>query len=141
MSLFQSNLRKQIRNLPKILNFVKNFHYYSKLFTSLLSHRRQSRALICSLRLRSQPPSRGLAIQSRSLPSAAGCRKSHIVCESRSKDMLFFDLEPLINEKMICIVSRPELDERCLTVHSDSEFRARLLSDAADEVISCTTGN
>ena len=97
--------------------------------------------MICSLRLRSQPPSRGLAIQSRSLPSAAGCRKSHIVCESRSKDMLFFDLEPLINEKMICIVSRPELDERCLTVHSDSEFRARLLSDAADEVISCTTGN
>ena len=25
MSLFQSNLRKQIRNLPKILNFVKKF--------------------------------------------------------------------------------------------------------------------
>ena len=37
MSLFQSNLRKQIRNLPKILNFVKKIHYYSKLFTSLLS--------------------------------------------------------------------------------------------------------
>ena len=36
MSLFQSNLRKQIRNLPKILNFVKIIHYYSKLFTSLL---------------------------------------------------------------------------------------------------------
>ena len=36
MSLFQSNLRKQIRNLPKILNFVKKTHYYSKLFTSLL---------------------------------------------------------------------------------------------------------
>ena len=36
MSLFQSNLRKQIRNLPKILNFVKKIHYYSKLFTSLL---------------------------------------------------------------------------------------------------------
>ena len=37
MSLFQSNLRKQIRNLPKILNFVKIIHYFSKLFTSLLS--------------------------------------------------------------------------------------------------------
>ena len=36
MSLFQSNLRKQIRNLPKILNFVKKIHYFSKLFTSLL---------------------------------------------------------------------------------------------------------
>ena len=35
--LFQSNLRKQIRNLPKILNFVKIIHYYSKLFTSPLS--------------------------------------------------------------------------------------------------------
>ena len=38
MSLFQSNLRKQIRNLPKILNFVKIIHYYSKLFTSVLIH-------------------------------------------------------------------------------------------------------
>ena len=36
MSLFQSSLRKQIRNLPKILNFVKKIHYYSELFTSLL---------------------------------------------------------------------------------------------------------
>ena len=36
MPLFQSNLRKQIRNLPKILNFVKTIHYFSKLFTSLL---------------------------------------------------------------------------------------------------------
>ena len=36
MSLFQSNLRKQIRNLPKILNFVKKNRYYSKLFTSVL---------------------------------------------------------------------------------------------------------
>ena len=37
MSLFQSNLRKQIRNLPKILNLVKKIHYYSELFTSLLN--------------------------------------------------------------------------------------------------------
>ena len=36
VSLLQSNLRKQIRNLPKILNFVKKIHYYSELFTSLL---------------------------------------------------------------------------------------------------------
>ena len=39
MSLFQSNLRKQIRTLPKILNFVKIIHYnnnYSKLFTGVL---------------------------------------------------------------------------------------------------------
>ena len=39
MSLFQSNLRKQIRNLPKLLNFVKIIHYYSKLFTGVLSTR------------------------------------------------------------------------------------------------------
>ena len=37
MSLFQSNLRKQIRNLPKILNFVKIIQYYSKLFTGVLT--------------------------------------------------------------------------------------------------------
>ena len=34
--LFQSNLRKQIRNLPKILNFVRIIHYYSKSFTGVL---------------------------------------------------------------------------------------------------------
>ena len=38
VSLFQPNLRKQIRNLPKILNFVKKIHYYCELFTSLFSH-------------------------------------------------------------------------------------------------------
>ena len=36
MSLFQSNLRKQIGNLPKILNYVKIIQYYSKLFTGVL---------------------------------------------------------------------------------------------------------
>ena len=42
MSLFQPNLRKQIRNLPKILNFVKNSLFNSELFTSLLRpHRRK----------------------------------------------------------------------------------------------------
>ena len=35
--LFQSNLRKQIRKLPKILKFVRIIHYYSKLFTGVLS--------------------------------------------------------------------------------------------------------
>ena len=44
MSLFQSNLRKQIRNLPKILNFVKKIHYYCELFTSLLGGNRRPRA-------------------------------------------------------------------------------------------------
>ena len=34
--LFQSNLRKQIRKLPKILKFVRIIHYYSKLFTGVL---------------------------------------------------------------------------------------------------------
>ena len=34
--LFQSNLRKQIRKLPKILNFVKIIPYYSKFFTGVL---------------------------------------------------------------------------------------------------------
>ena len=37
MPLFQSNLQKQIRNLPKNLNFVKIIHYYSKLFIGVLS--------------------------------------------------------------------------------------------------------
>ena len=36
MPLFQSNLRKQIRKLPKFLQFVKIIHYYSELFISLL---------------------------------------------------------------------------------------------------------
>ena len=34
--LFQSNLRKQIRKLPKFLKFVRIIHYYSKLFTGVL---------------------------------------------------------------------------------------------------------
>ena len=36
MSLFQSNLRKQIRKLPKFLKFVRISHNYSKLFTGVL---------------------------------------------------------------------------------------------------------
>ena len=32
MSLFQSNLRKQIRKLPKILKSVKSIHHHSLLF-------------------------------------------------------------------------------------------------------------
>ena len=36
MSLLQSNLRKQIRKLPKILNFVKIIQYYSILFNRVL---------------------------------------------------------------------------------------------------------
>ena len=35
--LFQSNLRKQIRKLPKFLKFVRIIHYYSKLFTGVLT--------------------------------------------------------------------------------------------------------
>ena len=54
MSLFQSNLRKQIRNLPKILNFVKKIHYYSELFTSLLSARAM-RALAALAAAAAQP--------------------------------------------------------------------------------------
>ena len=37
MSLFQSNLRKQIRKLPKILKSVKVIHYYSISFIRVLS--------------------------------------------------------------------------------------------------------
>ena len=37
MSLFQSNLRKQISELPTILKSVKNFHYYSLLFIRVLT--------------------------------------------------------------------------------------------------------
>ena len=36
VSLFQSNLRKQIRKLPKILKSVKIIHYYSLLFIRVL---------------------------------------------------------------------------------------------------------
>ena len=35
---FQSNLRKQIRKLPKFLKFVKIIQYYSILFNRVLSH-------------------------------------------------------------------------------------------------------
>ena len=37
LSLFQSNLRKQIRKLPTILKSVKIIHYYSLLFIRVLS--------------------------------------------------------------------------------------------------------
>ena len=37
MSLFQSNLRKQIRKLPKILKSVKIIHHYSLLFIRVLT--------------------------------------------------------------------------------------------------------
>ena len=37
MPLFQSNLRKQIRKLPKILKSVKIVHYNSLLFICVLS--------------------------------------------------------------------------------------------------------
>ena len=35
---FQSNLRKQIRKLPKFLKFVKIIQFYSILFNRVLSH-------------------------------------------------------------------------------------------------------
>ena len=41
--LFQSNLRKQIRKLPKILKFVRIIHYYSKIFSGVLSPSRTLR--------------------------------------------------------------------------------------------------
>ena len=37
MSLFQSNLRKRIRKLPKILKSVKIIHYFSILFIRVLT--------------------------------------------------------------------------------------------------------
>ena len=37
MSLFRSNLRKQIRKLPKILKSVKIIQYYSILFIRVLN--------------------------------------------------------------------------------------------------------
>ena len=50
VSLFQSNLRKQIRKLPKILNLsVKIIHYYASLFICVLNgagrHRRVVRRI------------------------------------------------------------------------------------------------
>ena len=41
--LFQSNLRKQIRKLPKFLKFVRIIHYSSKLFTGVLSRSSSAR--------------------------------------------------------------------------------------------------
>ena len=41
---FSIKFAKQIRNLPKILNFVKIIHYSSKLFTSLLNNAASSAA-------------------------------------------------------------------------------------------------
>ena len=72
MSLFQSNLRKQIRNLPKILNFVKIIQYYSKLFTGVLSQM-QAAVIVgqgCKMRNVERVQHR-LHVPSR-LPSAAG---------------------------------------------------------------------
>ena len=46
--LFQSNLRKQIRKLPKILKFVRIIHYYSKLFTGVLSCECTSKCAKCT---------------------------------------------------------------------------------------------
>ena len=55
MSLFQSNLRKQIENLPKILKCVNIIHYNSLLFIRVLSQLSlsgpiQDRRQICSHR-------------------------------------------------------------------------------------------
>ena len=62
MSLFQSNLRKQIRKLPKILKFVRIIHYFSKLFTGVLTCRpsASARGLRRRRRLRRRLPPRGL---------------------------------------------------------------------------------
>ena len=53
-------MRKQIRNLPKILNFVKKIHYYSELFTSLLG-RFTTRSRTSSPRASHTVRARGLA--------------------------------------------------------------------------------
>ena len=61
MPLFQSNLRKQIRKLPKILQFVKIIHYYSELFTSLLRRERRKRKPGGGTAARRVPRAAGLA--------------------------------------------------------------------------------
>ena len=87
MSLFQSNLRKQIRNLPKILNFVKKIHYYSELFTSLLSRARPQRTTRRTPRAAAPPASR----------ATSGLRKKNCVKEiqgirkSKCKRMYYLD--------------------------------------------------
>ena len=51
---FQSNLRKQIRKLPKILKSVKSIQYYSILFIRVLTHKApMTRA--CRVLTRSRP--------------------------------------------------------------------------------------
>ena len=54
MSLFQSNLRKQIRKLPKILKSVKIIQYYSILFMRVLNHAEHEGADEAVPRLRDQ---------------------------------------------------------------------------------------
>ena len=94
MSLFQSNLRKQIRNLPKILNFVKKNHYYSKLFTSLLSRSPPPRRARCGRRPRGRP-ARSPASRAGSSRGCRGPRRgSSARCAPRSigvwSDVLIF---------------------------------------------------
>ena len=45
VSIFQSNLRKHIRKLPKFLKFVKITQYYSVLFNRVLTY---ETAMLCS---------------------------------------------------------------------------------------------
>ena len=116
MSLFQSNLRKQIRNLPKILKSVKMIHYYSLLFICVLRPRigrlprgrASSAAYSCSLRRR-------LAIsrpRARSLPVSQSVRSRRRITRRR--------LDMLLREEVVQRTKRRERtstsaqnDERC----------------------------
>ena len=78
VSLFQSNLRKQIRKLPKILKSVKIIQYYSILFIRVLKYD--------GTRAWELLPSRGTSATPRSCTSSA--RSSSCTCSRapRSKE-------------------------------------------------------
>ena len=68
---FSIKFAKTNQKLPKILNFVKKIHYYSKLFTSLLTKDDEA-----GLRLaRSSPRARRAAPLAEAFPRGAKCAK------------------------------------------------------------------
>jgi len=85
VSLFQSNLRKQIRNLPKILNFVKKFHYFCELFTSLLN----------------QNTSDGCRTMSREACVTQGARRIARVAEFGREGERYEDLAEKLNSRFV----------------------------------------
>ena len=109
VSSFQSNLRKQFRNLPKILNFVKIIDYYSKLFTSLLTT--LFRGPLPSPPAKRSPPIESLSQQdsvSKASAESPGFRKSWFVTASHRPLLSYLFGKFGLNKQLPSIVQEPE---------------------------------